>query len=80
MRVQCCVSSQATVKMEGGKIVFEFPNYRQTSEIVGDKLVEVSILQGSGTVSRTPSAQAQPPEVGLGQPALPSHQGAFDLL
>ncbi|KFO34182.1 Gastrotropin [Fukomys damarensis] len=35
---------KATVKMEGGKIVFDFPNYRQTSEIVGDKLVEVSTI------------------------------------
>ncbi|KAM6150149.1 gastrotropin [Erethizon dorsatum] len=35
---------KATVKMEGGKIVFEFPNYRQTSEIVGDKLVEISTI------------------------------------
>ncbi|XP_023422203.1 gastrotropin [Cavia porcellus] len=35
---------KATVKMEGGKIVFEFPNYRQTSEIVGDKLVEISTV------------------------------------
>lgn len=34
---------QATVHMEGGKITVEFPNYRQTSEIVGDKLVEVSV-------------------------------------
>jgi fatty acid-binding protein 6 len=35
--------SQATVKMEGGKVVAEFPNYHQTSEVVGDKLVEVSV-------------------------------------
>ncbi|VCX39229.1 unnamed protein product [Gulo gulo] len=34
---------KATVHMEGGKIEVEFPNYRQTSEIVGDKLVEVSV-------------------------------------
>lgn len=30
--------------MEGGKLVVDFPNYHQTSEIVGDKLVEVSAL------------------------------------
>ncbi|XP_004629457.1 gastrotropin-like [Octodon degus] len=35
---------KATVKMEGGKIVAEFPNYRHTSEIVGDKLVEISSI------------------------------------
>lgn len=45
--------SQATVLMEGGKIVVEFPNYRQTSEIVGDKLVEVSVLLVPGTMMRT---------------------------
>ncbi|XP_055466650.1 gastrotropin [Psammomys obesus] len=32
---------KATVKMEGGKVVADFPNYHQTSEIVGDKLVEI---------------------------------------
>ncbi|XP_034512673.1 gastrotropin isoform X3 [Ailuropoda melanoleuca] len=37
---------KATVLMEGGKIVVEFPNYRQTSEIVGDKLVEISTIGG----------------------------------
>ncbi|XP_021095956.1 gastrotropin isoform X1 [Heterocephalus glaber] len=35
---------KGTVKMEGGKLSIEFPNYRQTSEIVGDKLVEVSTI------------------------------------
>uniref|UniRef100_A0A8I3WYQ3 Cytosolic fatty-acid binding proteins domain-containing protein n=1 Tax=Callithrix jacchus TaxID=9483 RepID=A0A8I3WYQ3_CALJA len=35
---------KATVQMEGGKLVVNFPNYHQTSEIVGDKLVEVSVL------------------------------------
>lgn len=39
--------SQATVKMEGGKVVADFPNYHQTSEIVGDKLVEVSVQRVS---------------------------------
>ncbi|XP_027697463.1 gastrotropin isoform X1 [Vombatus ursinus] len=34
---------KATVKMEGNKIVATFPNYQQTSEIVGGKLVEVSL-------------------------------------
>ncbi|XP_008819884.1 gastrotropin [Nannospalax galili] len=35
---------KATVKMEGGKVVATFPNFQQTSEIVGDKLVEVSTI------------------------------------
>ncbi|XP_012500256.1 PREDICTED: gastrotropin [Propithecus coquereli] len=33
---------KATVELEGGKLVVNFPTYRQTSEIVGDKLVETS--------------------------------------
>ncbi|XP_068015833.1 gastrotropin isoform X2 [Melanerpes formicivorus] len=33
---------KATVKMEGGKLVAEFPNYRHTVEICGGKLVEIS--------------------------------------
>ncbi|XP_040299676.1 gastrotropin isoform X1 [Herpailurus yagouaroundi] len=37
---------KATVQMEGGKIVADFPNYHQTSEIVGDKLVEISTIGG----------------------------------
>ncbi|XP_026366684.2 gastrotropin [Ursus arctos] len=37
---------KATVHMEGGKIAVEFPNYRQTSEIAGDKLVEISTIGG----------------------------------
>ncbi|XP_045648103.1 gastrotropin [Ursus americanus] len=37
---------KATVHMEGGKIAVEFPNYRQTSEIMGDKLVEISTIGG----------------------------------
>ncbi|KAM5299388.1 gastrotropin [Ctenodactylus gundi] len=35
---------KATVKMEGGKVVVDFPNYHQTVEIVGDKLVEISTI------------------------------------
>ncbi|XP_020848043.1 gastrotropin isoform X2 [Phascolarctos cinereus] len=37
---------KATVKMEGNKIVATFPNYQQTSEIVGGKLVEISTSGG----------------------------------
>ncbi|XP_043938218.1 gastrotropin-like [Protopterus annectens] len=33
---------KATVKMEGGKLVVDFPNYHHTVEISGGKLVEVS--------------------------------------
>ncbi|XP_042803863.1 gastrotropin isoform X1 [Panthera leo] len=44
---------KATVQMEGGKIVADFPNYHQTSEIVGDKLVEVSVLLVPGIMMRT---------------------------
>eukprot|EP00071_Canis_lupus_P039892 XP_022273449.1 gastrotropin isoform X1 [Canis lupus familiaris] len=44
---------KATVHMDGGKIVVDFPNYHQTSEVVGDKLVEVSVLLVLGTVMRT---------------------------
>ncbi|NWZ01655.1 FABP6 protein, partial [Loxia curvirostra] len=33
---------KATVKMEDGKLIAEFPNYRHVSEICGGKLVEVS--------------------------------------
>uniref|UniRef100_A0A8C9GVJ4 Fatty acid binding protein 6 n=1 Tax=Piliocolobus tephrosceles TaxID=591936 RepID=A0A8C9GVJ4_9PRIM len=42
---------KAIVQMEGGKLVVNFPNYHQTSEIVGDKLVEVSTI-GSVTYER----------------------------
>lgn len=42
------LSFQATVQMEGGKVVVDFPNYHQTSEIVGGKLVEVSVLLDPG--------------------------------
>ncbi|XP_020031155.1 gastrotropin [Castor canadensis] len=35
---------KATLQMEGGKIVVDFPNYHQTLEIVGDKLVEISTI------------------------------------
>ncbi|CAH6786494.1 gastrotropin [Phodopus roborovskii] len=37
---------QATVKMEDGKLVADFPNYHQTCEIVDDKLVEISTIDG----------------------------------
>ncbi|XP_051834788.1 gastrotropin [Antechinus flavipes] len=37
---------KATVQMEGSKIVANFPNYQQTSEIVGGKLVEISTSGG----------------------------------
>ncbi|XP_044515781.1 gastrotropin [Gracilinanus agilis] len=37
---------KATVQMEGNKIVATFPNYQQTSEIVGGKLVEISTSGG----------------------------------
>ncbi|KAF7249163.1 Gastrotropin [Varanus komodoensis] len=33
---------KATVKMEGGKVVADFPNYHHTAEIAGGKLVEIS--------------------------------------
>ncbi|XP_010191508.1 PREDICTED: gastrotropin-like, partial [Mesitornis unicolor] len=36
----------ATVKMEGGKLVAEFPNYHHTAEISGGKLVEISTSSG----------------------------------
>ncbi|XP_004689878.1 PREDICTED: gastrotropin [Condylura cristata] len=35
---------KATVQMEGGKVVVDFPNYHQTSEIVDGKLVETSTI------------------------------------
>ncbi|XP_026714324.1 gastrotropin isoform X1 [Athene cunicularia] len=37
---------KATVKMEDGKIVADFPNYRHTAEICGGKLVEISTASG----------------------------------
>ncbi|XP_040841935.1 gastrotropin [Ochotona curzoniae] len=37
---------KAIVKMEGNKVVASFPNYQHTSEIVGDKLVEVASIGG----------------------------------
>ena len=53
LRLSVMLPSQATVQMEGGKIVADFPNYHQTSEIVGDKLVEVSVLLVPGIMMRT---------------------------
>ncbi|XP_040429680.1 gastrotropin isoform X2 [Cygnus olor] len=35
---------KATVKMEGGKVVADFPNYHHTAEIAGGKLVEGRFL------------------------------------
>ncbi|KAM4747837.1 gastrotropin-like [Rhinophrynus dorsalis] len=37
---------KATVRLEGGKIVVDFPKYHHTSEIVGGKLVETSEAGG----------------------------------
>ncbi|KAJ7398307.1 fatty acid binding protein 6 [Pitangus sulphuratus] len=37
---------QATVKIEDGKLVADFPNYRHTAEICGGKLVEISTSSG----------------------------------
>ncbi|XP_075061497.1 gastrotropin-like [Mixophyes fleayi] len=37
---------KATVKLEGGKLVVDFPKYHHTSEIVGGKLVETSVADG----------------------------------
>ncbi|XP_050818849.1 gastrotropin [Gopherus flavomarginatus] len=37
---------KATVKMEDGKVVADFPNYHHTAEIAGGKLVEISIAGG----------------------------------
>ncbi|NXD25511.1 FABP6 protein, partial [Spelaeornis formosus] len=42
---------KATVKMEAGKLVADFPNYLHTAEICGGKLVEVS-AQRSGVVHK----------------------------
>ncbi|NXN30840.1 FABP6 protein, partial [Nycticryphes semicollaris] len=39
-------SFKATVKMEGGKIIADFPNYHHTAEISGGKLVEISTSSG----------------------------------
>ncbi|XP_054834125.1 gastrotropin [Eublepharis macularius] len=35
---------KATVKMEGGKVVADFPNYHHTAEIAGGKLIEISTV------------------------------------
>ncbi|XP_077183350.1 gastrotropin isoform X2 [Paroedura picta] len=37
---------KATVQMEGGKVVANFPNYHHTAEIVGGKLIETSTVGG----------------------------------
>lgn len=40
-------SSQATVNLEGGKMTVNFPNYTQTNEISGGKLIEVNLMMES---------------------------------
>nr|XP_028576851.1 gastrotropin [Podarcis muralis] len=42
---------KTTVKMEGGKVVADFPNYHHTAEIAGGKLVEISTI-GDETFKR----------------------------
>ncbi|KYO20136.1 gastrotropin [Alligator mississippiensis] len=37
---------KATVKMENGKVVADFPNYHHTAEIAGGKLLEISVAAG----------------------------------
>ncbi|XP_006137212.1 gastrotropin [Pelodiscus sinensis] len=37
---------KATVKLEGGKVVADFPNYHHTAEIAGGKLLEISTAGG----------------------------------
>ncbi|XP_056425489.1 gastrotropin-like isoform X3 [Hyla sarda] len=37
---------KATVRLEGGKLVVDFPKYNHSSEIVGGKLVETSVSGG----------------------------------
>ncbi|XP_075455150.1 gastrotropin-like [Ascaphus truei] len=37
---------KATVKLEGGKIVVDFPKYHHTAEISGGNLVETSVAGG----------------------------------
>uniref|UniRef100_A0A8D0G4X9 Fatty acid binding protein 6 n=1 Tax=Sphenodon punctatus TaxID=8508 RepID=A0A8D0G4X9_SPHPU len=37
---------KATVQLEGGKVVADFPNYHHTAEIAGGKLVEISTTAG----------------------------------
>ncbi|KAM8974666.1 gastrotropin-like [Pelodytes ibericus] len=37
---------KTTVKLEGGKMVVDFPNYHQTTEIVGGNLVEITEAGG----------------------------------
>ncbi|XP_067899040.1 gastrotropin-like [Heterodontus francisci] len=37
---------KATVKMEGNKLICDFPNYHHTSEIEGGNLVEISTCGG----------------------------------
>ncbi|XP_063786629.1 gastrotropin-like [Pseudophryne corroboree] len=37
---------KATVRLEGGKLVVDFPKYHHTSEIAGGKLIETSVCGG----------------------------------
>ncbi|XP_077324568.1 gastrotropin-like [Lithobates pipiens] len=37
---------KTTVSLQGGKLVVDFPKYHHTSEIVGGKLVEISVSDG----------------------------------
>ena len=39
----CLLLFQATVQMEDGKVVVNFPHYKYTAEIMDGKLVEVSV-------------------------------------
>ncbi|KAI3375316.1 hypothetical protein L3Q82_021812, partial [Scortum barcoo] len=46
---------KATVQMEGGKLTVAFPNYYQTTEISGGKLIEVNTLtQAFSAENQTP--------------------------
>ncbi|XP_043938219.1 gastrotropin-like [Protopterus annectens] len=40
---------KATVNMEGGKLVVDFPNYHHTAEIVGGNLVEFEVTNSDQT-------------------------------
>ncbi|KAJ8332684.1 hypothetical protein SKAU_G00424730 [Synaphobranchus kaupii] len=43
---------KATVSMDGGKICVNFPNYQQTVQLSGDKLIECSTVTGAkGTLT-----------------------------
>ena len=61
LRLRVLLLFQATVQLEGGKLVVDFPNYHQTSEIVGGKLVEVSVLVDPGRTDVFFCSQPWPP-------------------